>query len=259
MLMHFSCIRTIFFYLIDIDLLLVLFYLSLSLSLSIWLVCSVAPKKSNSTPSWNSLHSGTSTSDSTPFNVWFYDDKAWKNFSRRGIHLKCQVFLSDFSDTDLPTVIYSQGWESLYGIPITCPSVIIQEFYSNMHGFDTSVPQFVTRIRGTRIVVTPDLISKVLHVPRVAQPDYPGRDSLRIVSKDELSFLFCKTPSFWDDHQNTFCSGFAKGLRFLNIVMTFIFHPLFHYNSITESRVRFLLSLLEDISIDSLLTSFYFL
>ena len=171
--------------------------------------------------------------------------------------MECQVFLSDFSDTDLPTVIYSQGWESLCGIPITCPSMIIQEFYSNMHGFDTSVPQFVTRIRGTRIVITPDLISKVLHVPRVAQPDYPGRDCLRTVSKDELSFLFCKTPSSWGDHQNTSCSGFAKGLRFLNIVMTFIFHPLFHYNSITESRARFLLSFLEDISIDSLLISFY--
>ena len=32
--------------------------------------------------------------------------------------------------------------------------------------------------------------------------------------------------------------------------MTFILHPLSHYNSITEPRARFLLSLLEDISID---------
>ena len=34
------------------------------------------------------------------------------------------------------------------------------------------------------------------------------------------------------------------------MVMTFILHPLSHYNSITETRARFLLSLLEDISID---------
>ena len=34
------------------------------------------------------------------------------------------------------------------------------------------------------------------------------------------------------------------------MVMTFILYPLSHYNSIIESRVRFLLSLLEDISID---------
>ena len=34
------------------------------------------------------------------------------------------------------------------------------------------------------------------------------------------------------------------------MVMTFILHPLSHYNSITEPRARFLLSLLKDISID---------
>ena len=34
------------------------------------------------------------------------------------------------------------------------------------------------------------------------------------------------------------------------MVMIFILHPLSHYNSITEPRARFLLSLLEDISID---------
>ena len=41
-------------------------------------------------------------------------------------------------------------------------------FYSNMHGFDYSVPHFVTRVQGTRIVVTPDIVFEVLHVPRVA-------------------------------------------------------------------------------------------
>ena len=34
------------------------------------------------------------------------------------------------------------------------------------------------------------------------------------------------------------------------MVMTFILHPLSHYNSITEPCARFLLSLLKDISID---------
>ena len=34
------------------------------------------------------------------------------------------------------------------------------------------------------------------------------------------------------------------------MVMTFVLHSLSHYNSITEPRARFLLSLLEDISID---------
>ena len=97
---------------------------------------------------------------------------------------------------------------------------------------------------------TPDIVSEVLHVPRVAHPDYPGCDHLRTMSKDELSSLFYETPSSWGDRQNTPCSSFAKGSRFLNMVMTFVLHPLSHNNSIIEPRARFLLSLLKDISID---------
>ena len=36
----------------------------------------------------------------------------------------------------------------------------------------------------------------------------------------------------------------------MNMVMTFVLHPLSHYNSITKPRARFLLSLLEHLSID---------
>ena len=119
-----------------------------------------------------------------------------------------------------------------------------------MHGFDYSIPQFVTRVQGIRIVVTPDIVSKVLHIPRVAHPDYLGCERLRTVSKDELASLFCGTPSSWGERRNTPCSAFTKGPRFLNMVMTFIFHLLSNYNTITEPRARFLLSLIEDLSIE---------
>ena len=36
----------------------------------------------------------------------------------------------------------------------------------------------------------------------------------------------------------------------MNMVMTFVLHPLSHYNSITDPRARFLLSLLEHLPID---------
>ena len=36
----------------------------------------------------------------------------------------------------------------------------------------------------------------------------------------------------------------------MNMVMTFVLHPLTHYNSITEPCARFLLSLLEHLTID---------
>ena len=57
-------------------------------------------------------------------------------------------------------------------------------------------------------------------------------------------------PSNWGEHQFTLCRPFAKGPRFINVVMTFVLHSLSHYNSITEPRARFLLSLLEHLTID---------
>ena len=131
----------------------------------------------------------------------------------------------DFADTNLPDVIHSQGWESMYDVSVTCPSMLIQEFYSNMHGLDSSVPLFHTRVRGTRIVVTPQLVTDVLHVPRVEHPDYPNCEHLRTVSKDEMISVFCERFEDWGDHQFTPCRAFAKGPRFMNMVMTFCFAP----------------------------------
>ena len=99
-------------------------------------------------------------------------------------------------------------------------------------------------------MVTPDIVSDVLHVPRVEHPDYPSCDRLRTMSKDELISSFCEHPSDWGDRQFTSCTAFAKGPRFLNMVMTFVLHPLSHYNSITEPRTQFLLSLFLHLSID---------
>ena len=121
-----------------------------------------------------------------------------------------------------------------------------------MHGLDSSVPLFHTRIRGTHITVTPQIVADVLHVPRVKFPDYPDCERLRTVSKDELKSTFYEHPSEWGEHQFTYCSGFAKGLQLLNMVMTFVLHPFSYYNSITEPRAQFLLSLLKHLTIDFL-------
>ena len=121
-----------------------------------------------------------------------------------------------------------------------------------MHGFDFSIPLFSTCVRGTRIVVTSQLVADVLHVPRVEHLDYPSCERLRTVSKDEMISTFCERPTDWGDRQFTSCKAFAKGPSFLNMMMTFVLHPLSHYNSITELRAQFLLSLLEHLTIDFL-------
>ena len=64
-----------------------------------------------------------------------------------------------------------------------------------MHRIDTSIPHFFSCVRGMRIVVTSEIVSEVLHVPRVAHPDYPGCEHLKTVSKEEFLSRFCKTPS----------------------------------------------------------------
>ena len=93
------------------------------------LVVSITPKR-KSTPARNPLRSGaSSSSDPSPSNIRFHDDDIFKafseNFSRRGIHSECQVVLSDFANTNLPSVIHSRGWDSLCDVPITCPLMLI--------------------------------------------------------------------------------------------------------------------------------------
>ena len=151
---------------------------------------------------------------------------------------------------DLPTVIHSREWESLCDVPVTCPLVLIQEFYSNTHGIDRSVPLFFTCIRGMHIPVTPQLVADVLRVLGIEFIDYLSCERLRTVSKDELMATFCERPSDWGERQFTPCRPFVKGPRFMNMVMTFVLHPLSHYNSITEPCARFLLSFLEHLTID---------
>ena len=69
-----------------------------------------------------------------------------------------------------------------------------------MHRFDYSVPHFITRIRSTRMAVTPDLIFEVLHIPKVEFANYPSYKSLRTMSKNKVTSRFRETHSSWGDH-----------------------------------------------------------
>ena len=136
MFIHFPCICTFFsIYLILLILLgtfLIVLLSFFSLYFCLRLVVSMTPKR-KSTPAQNPLRScASSSSDPSPSNIRFRDDDAFKafskNFSRRGIHSESQVVLSDFADTDLPSVIHNRGWESPYDVPVTCPLMLILEF-----------------------------------------------------------------------------------------------------------------------------------
>ena len=85
----------------------------------------------------------------------------------------------------------------------TCTGLIGQYLFSSL-AFEVraflsqGVIQFVayhTRVRGMRIVVTPQLVADVLHVLRVEHPDYLGCERLRTVSKDKMISAFCERPA----------------------------------------------------------------
>ena len=112
--------------------------------------------------------------------------------------------------------------------------MFIQGFYSNIHAIDNSISQFITVFRCICNVVTSKLISEVLRIPRADLPDYPSHEHLSSISRDELALLFCEKAILWGGSLNFSTTEFAKGLRILNMVMTFVLTSQSHYNTIIE-------------------------
>lgn len=94
--------------------------------------------------------------------------------------------------------------------------------YSNIYITNTSVPMFVTYIRGIGIIVTLKLISDVLRVPWVEKLVYLGSLVLSSISQDALAFCFCECPSTWAGTLSMVTCDFAQNPRILNTIMTFI-------------------------------------
>ena len=65
-----------------------------------------------------------------------------------------------------------------------------------------------------------------------------------------MATLFCEKAMVWGETLNFSTTEFAKGRRILNMVMAFVLTPRLYYNTITKPHTRFLLSLIEDFSID---------
>ena len=117
--------------------------------------------------------------------------------------------------------------------------------YSNIYITNTSVPLFVTYIRGIGIIVTLKLIPDVLQVPRVEKPDYPRSLVLSSISRDALASSFCECPSTWGGTLSMATRDFAQNPRILNMIMKFICTLQSHYNTIIKTRACFLYSLLK--------------
>ena len=104
-----------------------------------------------------------------------------------------------------------------------------------MHAINTSMLRFTMVFRGTMLV---------------DRPNYPRHIHLRFISRDKLTSLFYEKAMVWGEALNFFTTKFAKGPRILNMTMTFVLKPRSDYNTIIKPCTRFLLSLMEDFSID---------
>ena len=80
--------------------------------------------------------------------------------------------------------------------------------------------------------------------------DYPSHRCLFSISRDELASLFYENAMLWGGALNFSTTEFVKGQQILNVVMTFVLTPRSHYNTINEPHARFLISLMEGLSID---------
>ena len=130
----------------------------------------MAPKR-KSTLSRNPLCSGSSSSSSSPFDptpshIRFHDEKAkldfFGNFSQHDIHLERQVILLDFSNTDLPTVIYNivgshyvAPWSRALHTRVLLEYARIWLFYTPIFYLQSGY------MHGS----TSDIVYEVLHVP----------------------------------------------------------------------------------------------
>ena len=96
-----------------------------------------------------------------------------------------------------------------------------------MHGFDTSIPQFAMRIRCTRIVATPDIVSEILHVT-----------SHQLKKKKRIDCLVptCSPPNPTTHH--TIHSFFSLFGRSLSLLFSFSFSF-----SVNTTHIHTLLSL----------------
>ena len=112
------------------------------------------------------------------------------------------------------------------------------------HTYVTLIPK-VKNLTTLGIAITLKLISNVLRVLQVEKLDYPGSLVLSSFSRDALASCLCECPSTLGGTLSMVTRDFAQNPRTLNMIMTFIRTLQSHYNTIIETRARFLYSLLK--------------
>ncbi|KAB1206524.1 hypothetical protein CJ030_MR7G000020 [Morella rubra] len=70
---------------------------------------------------------------------------------------------------------------------------MVKEFFVNVHDIDDKSFSFYSYLRGQKFQVTPELVARIVELPRVSHPTYPYRKS-RSPSFDSIALLLFGFP-----------------------------------------------------------------
>ncbi|KAB1203413.1 hypothetical protein CJ030_MR8G000562 [Morella rubra] len=104
-----------------------------------------------------------------------------------------EVILSEFWDTIIPTQFESRGWVSFLTDVVSPYENMVKEFFVNVHDIDDKLFSFYSYLRGQKFQVTPELVARIVELPRVSHPTYPYWKS-RFPSFDFIALLLFGFP-----------------------------------------------------------------
>ncbi|KAB1206839.1 hypothetical protein CJ030_MR7G008239 [Morella rubra] len=159
-----------------------------------------------------------------------------------------EVILSEFWDTIIPTQFESRGWVSFLTDVVSPYENMVKEFFVNVHDIDDKSFSFYSYLRGQKFQVTPELVARIVKLPRVSHPTYPYRKS-RSPSFDSIALLLFGFPRRY--RGSTLDTGdFSAEYHLISRILFTHILPVSHFSTLPLKRVKFLYAFLNGDSID---------
>jgi hypothetical protein len=174
------------------------------------------------------------------------------NYRGRRVAIERGLVVIEFDERTpyIPAVLEAQGWVAMVKDHLPAIAKLVREFYANLHR--RAGDSFFTWVRGTKIHVTPDLISAITGAPRVRTPKYPWPvDHLPTRAKMVACFAEGCPHHMETEGEGSFqVHDFSNEVRCIYRVVMSRVLPLLSLTMITMDRTRCLYTLLTKTSID---------
>jgi hypothetical protein len=160
--------------------------------------------------------------------------------------------VTDFNERAprIRAVLEAQGWAAMVEDHRPAIAKFVREFYANLHR--RAGDSFFTWVRGTKIHVTPDLVSAITGASRVRVPEYPLLvDHLLTQAEMVACFAEGRPHHMETEGEGSFqVHDFSNEVRCIYRVVMSRVLPVLSLTMITIDRARCLYALLIETSID---------